>query len=263
MVLPHQIDATAMTKQVEGLFLAGQINGTSGYEEAAGQGLVAGLNAVRYAQNRPLIRLQRDQAYIGVLLDDLVTKTPHEPYRMFTSRAEHRLLLRADNTDERLTPLGREWGLVDDERWTAYQTRQAAYTALHEYLSMTKQDGLRLIDWIRRPGVDTACVLSRLGNDDAASILPPLVHDQRLVARLVADVQYSGYVDRQRRDIERLHQQEQVPLPTGLDYERVNGLRREAALTLNHYRPSTVGQASRLAGVTPADLMVVTVAMKR
>ena len=259
MVLPHQIDATCMTKRIEGLFLAGQINGTSGYEEAAGQGLIAGLNAVRYAQHRPMIRLQRDQAYIGVLLDDLVTKTPREPYRMFTSRAEYRLLLRADNAADRLTPLGRQWGLVDADRWRAFQKSQGAYATLRDYLPSHQYQGASLLDWVRRPNIDSTWVLERLNGDP----LPRLARDPRLVAKLVADVQYSGYIDRQQRDIEKLRQQEQTPLPLTLDYEHVLGLRREAAQTLNRYRPVTVGQASRLAGVTPADLMVVTVSLKR
>ena len=132
MVWPHQIDATCMTKRLPGLFLAGQINGTSGYEEAAGQGLIAGLNAVRYQRGEDLVRLRRDEAYIGVLMDDLVTKTPREPYRMFTSRAEHRLLLRADNADRRLTPMGRALGLVDDARWARFEEKRTGLEALRE-----------------------------------------------------------------------------------------------------------------------------------
>ncbi len=259
MVLPHQIDATCMTKQVEGLFLAGQINGTSGYEEAAGQGLIAGVNAVRYAQNNPLVRLGRDQAYIGVLLDDLVTKTPREPYRMFTSRAEYRLLLRADNTADRLTPLGRDWGVVDDDRWRVFQERRDALEELHRYLSIQRLDGVTLVDSIRRPGFDKEWLLQRL----ESSPIPQKDRDPRWVAKLVADIQYSGYIDRQQREVAKLRQQEQAALPLSLDYERVQGLRREAAMTLNRFRPATLGQASRLAGVTPADLMVVNVALNR
>ena len=183
MVWPHQIDATCMTKVVEGLFLAGQINGTSGYEEAAGQGLVAGINAVRYMRGDTLLRLRLDQAYIGVLLDDLVTKTPREPYRMFTSRAEHRLLLRGDNTDERLTPLGRELGTVDTYRWRLYEERMYAIAALRDHLARAKVDGMRLEEWARRPEVDADALLSRLNGET----LPGLARHKTLLSRVLAD----------------------------------------------------------------------------
>ncbi len=258
MVWPHQIDATTMTKRIEGFFLAGQINGTSGYEEAAGQGLLAGLNAVRYLRGEELVRLRRDQAYIGVMMDDLVTKTPREPYRMFTSRAEFRLLLRGDNTDERLTPLGRGWGLVDDDRWRVFEARQAALRSLRTYLTKHAHDGQRLIDWLRRPEINADWVLARLNGDP----LPTTARDPVLVNRLIADVQYSGYIARQMRDVEKLAAQEARPLPTDFDYRTVQGLRREAGDTLNRFRPATLGQAARLAGITPADLMIVSVAVR-
>jgi len=236
MVRPHQIDATTMTKRLPGLLLAGQINGTSGYEEAAGQGLIAGLNAVRYADGNELIRLGRDAAYIGVMMDDLVTKTPVEPYRMFTSRAEHRLLLRSDNADTRLTPMARELGLVDDVRWAAYETRNR----LAEQLA----------------ALDEQAITQRM---DAPS-------DDRLVLRrtaerVQADRLYSGYIERQRRQIERLASQDAEPLPADFDYASVQGLRAEAAATLNRFQPATLGQASRLAGVNPADVMLLSVAL--
>ncbi|MEX2216604.1 MAG: tRNA uridine-5-carboxymethylaminomethyl(34) synthesis enzyme MnmG [Phycisphaeraceae bacterium] len=259
MVWPHQIDATCMTKLVEGLFLAGQINGTSGYEEAAGQGLVAGINAVRYLRGETLLRLRRDQAYIGVLLDDLVTKTPREPYRMFTSRAEHRLLLRGDNTDERLTPLGRELGTVDDARWSVFQDRLAAITALRDCLSRSKIGGVRTLDWVRRPDVDASALLARLNGES----LPSLARAKRILSRVIADVQYAGYIERERRLIEKLGSQEEVPLPSAFDYQRITGLRKEAKNVLSKFKPTTMGQASRLAGVTPADIMLLTVAIGR
>ncbi len=259
MVWPHQIDATCMTKLVGGLFLAGQINGTSGYEEAAGQGLIAGLNAVRFARGMDLVRMHRDQAYIGVMLDDLVTKTPREPYRMFTSRAEFRLQLRADNSDERLTPLGRDWELVDDGQWRGFEQRQLARQTLRQYLATHRIAGERMIDWVRRPQTDTAAVLAALNGDP----LPALARDGRIITSVLASLQYEPLLERQARDVGRLRAQEDVPLPASMDYEALPGLRREAVLTLAKFRPATLGQAARLAGVTPADVMVVSIALRR
>jgi len=258
MVWPHQIDATCMTKLVEGLFLAGQINGTSGYEEAAGQGVVAGLNAVRYAKNQSLVRLGRDQAYIGVMLDDLVTKTPQEPYRMFTSRAEHRLLLRADNADQRLTELGRQWGLIGDRRWQRFQHRARSMATIEHHVATQQWDGQLIRDWIRRPGVNTDTVVERLQEGP----LTESVIDRQLIARLVADIQYAGYIKRQNHQVKLMASQEKSPLPNHFDYQRVQGLRNEARQTLTRFRPGTLGQAGRLAGVTPADLMVLAVALR-
>lgn len=259
MVWPHQIDATCMTKAVPGLFLAGQINGTSGYEEAAGQGLIAGLNAVFYSQNKDPVRLGRDQAYLGVMMDDLITKTPREPYRMFTSRAEFRLILRADNAADRLTPLGREWGLVDDARWEKFKNRQQSVEALRQTLIQTPYEGLRMIDWCKRPEVDGAWVTQRLEGEAAQA----LVSQPLLLGHMLAEIKYEGYLNRQIRDINRLKQQENVALAVDFDYNNVEGLRNESKAVLTKFRPQTMGQASRLAGITPADLMVLSVAMGR
>jgi tRNA uridine 5-carboxymethylaminomethyl modification enzyme len=270
MVWPHQIDSTCMTKSVAGFFLAGQINGTSGYEEAGGQGLIAGLNAARLHLGADLIRLGREQAYIGVMLDDLVTKTPREPYRMFTSRAEHRLLLRADNTDVRLTPAGRELGLVDDVRWSVYETRSATLDLLRDAFQRTKIGGKSLADIARRPDSDVDAILPYLpdhlnraahgaSNGNATTGAPA----RHLVQRIIVESKYDGYIVRQHAEIRRQRDAERKSIPVWLDYAHVTGLRAEAREVLGRFRPNTMGQAGRLAGVSPADLTLVTVALQR
>lgn len=254
MVWPHQIDATGMTRRVPGLFLAGQINGTSGYEEAAGQGLVAGLNAARFARGQDAVTLGRDAAYIGVMMDDLVTKTPREPYRMFTSRAEHRLLLRADNADARLTPLGRELGLVDDHRWRMFEARVRELDRLRAAFHAVRRDGRSLAEWARRPEATLERLLELLGEPGV---------DRRLVERVMIDVQYEGYIARQRAEIKRHQRAEHTRLPADLDVQSVPGLRRETREALEKFRPATLGQAGRLAGVNPADLTILAVAVRR
>jgi tRNA uridine 5-carboxymethylaminomethyl modification enzyme len=254
MVRPHQISATGMTKPVEGLFLAGQINGTSGYEEAAGQGLIAGLNAARHSMKLPLVTLGRDEAYLGVMMDDLVTKTPVEPYRMFTSRAEHRLLLRSDNTADRLTPRGREWGTVDDERWSVFERRREALASTSAAIDAAIVRGEALSDIVKRPGYEADHLAADLG----ASFDAPF--DRAVLTTALAERQYAGYLKSQNAIVKRLAETERRRLPPSMNYAAIKGLRTEAREALERFRPETFGQAGRLEGISPADLTLLLVA---
>lgn len=249
---PTQLLPSLESKACRNLFLAGQINGTSGYEEAGAQGLLAGINAALRVQGRQPIVLRRDQAYIGVLIDDLVTKGTVEPYRMFTSRAEYRLLLRQDNADLRLSEIGREVGLLSGRRWQRVAAKRAAIDDEISRLSHTHHGSDSLAKLLRRPEMTYANLPSR--ND----FLPSEVIEQVEIA-----VKFDGYVQRQEAEIERFRNMEDKQIPDWLDFEALRNIKPEARQKMAKIRPTTLGQASRISGVSPADISVLMIAMKR